>query len=229
MGGAAVFFHLRPAQAVLGDINGDLIETYRTVRDYPLKVLEKLRRIPVTAANYYRVRSQRPRSEVGRAARFLYLNRTAFGGIYRLNQQGEFNVPFGGRTPAALWEKDIVVRAAEALQGTQLLHGDFASLLRKAKSGDVAFCDPTYTVAHDNNGFVRYNERNFSWLDQVRLAKEAKSARDRGVTVLVSNAHHTTVRKLYAGERALLLRRASTVSRAVTGRREVTEYLFVLN
>jgi DNA adenine methylase len=229
LGGGAVFFHLRPKVALLGDINSELIEVYETVRDRPREVVARLRRHPVDSGTYYRLRATRPRSPMGRAVRFLYLNRTAFGGIYRLNKRGDFNVPFGGRSTAILWERNILHRAADALRGAGIMHCDFANLLRAATVGDVIFCDPTYTVAHDNNGFVRYNERNFSWLDQVRLAKEAMAARTRGATVLISNAHHNSVRQLYAQERVRLFHRPSTVSKAPVGRRSVTEYLFLLH
>jgi DNA adenine methylase len=229
LGGGAVFFHLRPTNAVLGDLNADLIETYLTIRTNTPQVLRSLRRWPATHESYYRIRSSRPKSSVGRAARFLYLNRNAFGGVYRLNEKGEFNVPFGGRGHSILWKTKLLSDAASALSTATLLNADFAQVMAKSGRGDVVFCDPTYTVAHDNNGFVRYNERNFSWLDQVRLASEAKLAAARGAMVFVSNAHHSSVRALYEGSAmAITLSRLSRVSRKLAGRGLVKEYLFVL-
>jgi DNA adenine methylase len=230
LGGGAVFFRLRPARAVLGDINHELITVYSAVRDFPDAVLGALRRLPVTTKDYYRIRESRPRTDTARAARFLYLNRTAFAGIYRLNRRGLFNVPYGGgdRTPAMLWETNILRSAAAALAGAELRESDFQSVIADARRGDVVYCDPTYTVAHDHNGFVRYNERNFSWLDQQRLASAARQAAGRGVTVLVSNAHHRAVKALYMGSEALTLERQSRVSADRTKRRHVKEYLFVL-
>jgi len=190
-----------------------------------------MRRLPVSRDAYDKTRESKPRTPLSRAIRFLYLNRTAFAGIYRLNRDGEFNVPYGGRqrTPSVLWERDMLKRAASVLKNDVTLRvSDFEKVLRKAGKGDVVYCDPTYTVAHDNNGFLRYNERIFSWEDQQRLATTAKAAAKRGATVVVSNAHHNSLRALYAGAETFTLRRPSCVSATLPGRRRVAEYLFIL-
>jgi DNA adenine methylase len=230
LGGGAVFFHLRPRRAVLSDVNGELIETYGIVRTCADRVLSVVQQMPVTKREYYRVRDSQPTSPVLRAARFLYLNRTAFGGIYRLNKKGQFNVPFGGgdRTPSPLWTEALLEQAARALAGVDLRVSDFEPILDEARFGDVVYCDPTYTVAHDCNGFVRYNERNFSWSDQQRLAEAASRAATRGAAVVVSNAHHEAVRALYSRCEGLTLQRKSLVSAKARARRGVMEYLFVL-
>jgi DNA adenine methylase len=122
----------------------------------------------------------------------------------------------------------LLAKASRALAGVTLLQGDFEPILDLAGKGDVAYCDPTYTVTHELNGFVRYNEKNFAWSDQERLASAARRAADRGAVVLVSNAHHQEVRTLYATANVLELMRKSLVSRDRTKRRAVSEYLFVL-
>lgn len=231
LGGGAVFFRLNPKRAVLRDVNDELVNAYRAIRDDPTAVLSGLRRLRVNKDTYAEVRDSRPRAKIPRAVRFLYLNRTAFAGIYRLNREGRFNVPYGGpkRTPAVLWERELLTRASRVLaNGVELSRGDFEPIVRKAKKGDVVYCDPTYTVAHDENGFVRYNERIFSWADQERLALAAFEAVKRGATVIVSNAHHWSVRTLYRAAKSLTWRRPSCVSALSKGRREVLEYLFVL-
>lgn len=230
LGGGAVFFHGLPQRAVLADINEDLISTYRTVRNDPARVIRGLRRKAVTEETYYRVREDEPTDAAARAARFLYLNRTAFGGIYRLNMAGKFNVPYGGghRTPEMLWKTEVLRLASAALRRAKLLVSDFEPVIRTAGAGDVVYCDPTYTVAHDNNGFVRYNERNFSWSDQERLASAAFKAADRGAMVVVSNAHHRSVRQLYQGASVETLTRMSTVTPRADLRRPVKELLIVI-
>jgi DNA adenine methylase len=227
LGGGAVFFHGLPRRAVLADINKDLIATYRTIRNDPARVIRVLRRRAVTEEMYYRVRDDEPKDAAGRAARFLYLNRTAFGGIYRLNMAGKFNVPYGGgdRTPEVLWKTEILRLASRALRRAKLIVSDFEPVIEAAGTGDVVYCDPTYTVAHDNNGFIRYNERNFSWSDQERLASAAFRAADRGAMVLVSNAHHRSVRELYRGASIETLARMSTVTPRSDLRRPVKELL----
>jgi DNA adenine methylase len=231
LGGGAVFFHLRPPKAILADVNEDLISTYRSVRRDTGAIIARLRRYRVTEENYYRIRERDPKDPIARAARFLYLNRTAFGGIYRLNLEGRFNVPYGGgeRTPAILWERGILEHAARALRNAQLKVSDFEPILNQARPGDVAYCDPTYTVAHDNNGFIRYNERNFSWSDQRRLAVVAGAATRRGATVIISNAHHASIRELYPGAQFITLTRISRITPRASLRRAVDELLITLN
>lgn len=229
LGGGAVFFCLQPKRAVLSDLNCDLIDTYSAVReDYP-QILHHLKRMEVSREFYNRIRASQPTGRFSRAARFLYLNRTAFAGIYRLNRQGQFNVPFGGgRTPEVLWAQGLLRAASRLLAPAELLANDFEPVLDLAGRGDVVYCDPAYTVAHENNGFVRYNEANFSWADQERLASAALRARRRGACVLVSNAYHRDVRMLYDNVHSKVLTRLSRISPDPTSRRVVREYLFVL-
>ena len=127
-------------------------------------------------------------------------------------------------------QRELLLRAASVLKnGVTLRISDFEKSMSKAGKGDVVYCDPTYSVAHDNNGFLRYNERIFSWSDQQRLARAAKAAAKRGATVLVSNAHHNSLRNLYADAHAMTLQRPSCVSATLQGRRRVAEYLFILD
>jgi DNA adenine methylase len=230
LGGGAVFFSLRPPRAVLADINSELIDTYRIVRSRPRQLMSRLKAMRVNRAVYEEVRAARPNKQFDRALRLLYLNRTAFSGLYRLTQRGIFNVPYGGgdRTPCLLWEKPILIQAAMALRKATLLAGDFESHVMLAGKGDVVYCDPTYTVAHDNNGFLRYNERVFAWKDQVRLEEVGRKAASRGATVIVTNAHHPSLKKLYSKWPSLVLSRHTSISPRACGRRRVLEYCFVL-
>lgn len=231
LGGGAIFFALHPQEATISDINEDLINTYIQVRDYPYEIMEELRKIPVTKENYYKIRNIEIKDPTKRAIRFLFLNRTAFGGIYRLNLDGKFNVPYGGgeRTPEPLWSRCLIENASEALKGVLIKASDFECIIEKAQKGDVVYCDPTYTVAHNNNGFIRYNERNFSWADQERLATAAFRACERGALVLVSNASCPSLKNLYAPFEPKVLIRKSLISRKSSARREINEYLFKLD
>lgn len=228
-GGAALFFSLRPRESFLSDVNADLINTYQQVRDRAPEIVRRLKRICVDRDTYYSIRAEDPFDGIDRAVRFLYLNRTAFGGIYRVNSQGRFNVPFGGgqRTPAILWERGLLTSAACALKGSELIVGDFAETLEGVRRGDLVYCDPTYTVSHSDNGFRRYNEANFRWKDQERLAEVCFDLRARGATVLVSNAAHESVRTVFRCDEIYAFSRNSTVSRRTEARRLVREELFV--
>jgi DNA adenine methylase len=199
LGGGAVFFGLEPPRAFLSDVNPDLINVYLQVRADPSQLVRWLKRLPVDDETYFRLRGATPMASIESAVRFLYLNRTAFGGMYRLNRRGEFNVPFGGgqRTPRLLWKRRLLQEASRALTGAVIEVADFEETLDRTGSGDLVYCDPTYTAAHNNNGFVRYNERIFSWADQMRLAEAARRASSRGAHVIVSNASHADIERLY--------------------------------
>jgi DNA adenine methylase len=229
LGGGALFFALRPKRSVLSDINPELINAYRQVKNWAPVLLTRLQELPVNRATYDRLRKEENGTKLDQATRFLYLNRTAFGGMYRLNQQGRFNVPFGGgeRTTAPLWQYDLLRMAARALRSAQLQTIDFEKALSAAGEGDFVYCDPTYTVAHNNNGFIRYNERNFSWDDQKRLAHSCRAAAGRGALIVVSNAFHSEVLRLFAPPIHTVVSRTSRLCPQVEHRRTVEEYLFV--
>jgi DNA adenine methylase len=150
--------------------------------------------------------------------------------MYRLNQAGKFNVPYGGgeREPSALWRTGILTEASAVLKNAELRAADFEVVLEEAGPGDVVYCDPTYTVTHDQNGFIRYNNRNFSWADQERLAKAASRASRRNATVIVSNAHHREIRRLFKTAAFETLARFSALCPDPSRRRTVLEYLITL-
>ena len=229
LGGAALFFALKPGHSVLSDINHDLINTYRQVKHHPSDLIRRLQTIPVNKRTYDSQRKHLPHRALDRAVRFLYLNRTAFGGMYRLNQTGKFNVPFGGgeRTPAPLWKSGLLRKASRALRSSKLEVCDFEVVINQAESGDLVYCDPTYTVAHNNNGFIRYNEKNFSWTDQNRLARCCHEAASRGATVIVSNAFHLDILRLFDPPRHFIVSRHSRLCPRVEYRSVTKEYVFV--
>jgi len=228
LGGGAMFFALAPKRAVLSDINGELINAYRVVARSASRVEKALRSLVVSSDEYYKIRSTVGGRAFDRAVRFIYLNRTAFGGIYRLNQFGEFNVPYGGRSLDVLWRDHLIANASRVLRDMKIETSDYAHIFDRAGRGDVIFADPTYTVAHDNNGFVRYNERNFSWRDQEQLAILARRAAARGVCVVITNAAHSAVRDLYPTAEIRTVARHSCVARSSESRRRVDEFVIAL-
>ena len=227
LGGGAIFFALCPKRAILSDINPDLMNTYIQVRDSVDDLIEGLSRLTINRRTYDRIRNTNPNNTVERAVRFIYLSKTAFNGMYRVNQQGLFNVPFAGQQHRKLFESQALRAASTRLQRRELRVGDFAESLAAARSGDLIYCDPPYTVLHNNNGFLRYNESLFSWSDQKRLAKLADDAARRGAWVIVSNARTDHVRTLYPDFDAITVYRSSCVSARADSRRRVSEFLFV--
>lgn len=226
LGGGAVFFKLKPARAVLADADSALINCYTQIRDSPDHVLKALGRLKNSEADYYRIRASRPRTAITRAARLIYLTNLSFNGIYRLNFLGEFNVPYGYRSHRRPVEPTLIRTASLLLRTARLRNDDFDVTLRTAGRGDVVYLDPPYTVAHSNNGFIRYNARLFSWRDQQRLALSARRARDRGAFVVITNADHESVRNLYPDFSEMRVERPSTIAAAIANRKVVTESIF---
>jgi DNA adenine methylase len=225
-GGGALFFALQPQVAVLSDLNPDLINCYRQVRDRPNEVIEHLGRLKNTREDYYSIREQIPADEVGKAARLIYLVRLSFNGIYRLNSAGKFNVPYGNRLMLQPCDPERILLISAALSRTELVCQDFEEAVRDASVGDVVYLDPPYTVAHGNNGFLQYNAKIFSWNDQERLYQLAKNLASRQCKVIVSNADHTSIRSLYEGFQVKTVARNSLIAASGSSRRQITECIF---
>ena len=163
VGAAAIFLGFTPKTAVLSDANTELINIYQQVKDDPEALLNELDGMPNSKEDYYRIRESRPRTDLKRAARLIYLVNLSFNGIFRVNASGHYNVPYGQNSKRAILDPSNLMKVHEALQGVRLRTGDFAITTKSAKSGDLVYCDPPYTVAHNKNGFIQYNKDIFSW------------------------------------------------------------------
>jgi DNA adenine methylase len=225
LGGGAVFFHLKPDRAVLSDTNSDLVNAYQCIKEHADAIERRLSELHVghCKALYYRIRAERPAGAIERAVRFLYLNRTCFNGIYRVNLKGEFNVPIGTKNLVA-YPKDFLREVAASLRRTCIRVADFEDTINMAGANDFVFVDPPYTVMHNNNNFLKYNADLFSWTDQLRLAAAVRRAARRGAAVMISNADHRTVRDLYSDFGAHhRVTRASVLAADFLHRRKTTE------
>lgn len=228
LGSGALFFALKPREAILSDLNADLVDTFAAIKQDWRRVVSALRRYQRlhSTAFYYRIRSSRPRSEAARAARFIYLNRTCWNGLYRVNIRGQFNVPMGTKD-SVLLDCDDFPRASALLKHASLISADFESVIARARRGDLIFADPPYVTAHSQNGFLKYNEKLFSWDDQVRLMECLRKAKNSGVQVLATNADTPSIRKLY--EKSFTVRAAtrSSIIAASSGRRGTVSELVI--
>jgi DNA adenine methylase len=200
---------------------------YRQVRDNPQGLIQLLGKYRNNERAYYKIRDSSPRTPLSRAVRLLYLTRLAFNGIYRVNLDGYFNVPYGKKSHLSTCDPDRLLKVSHALRAAVIRHQDFERATTKARSGAVIYFDPPYTVAHENNGFVKYNEKIFSWDDQVRLANHARVLAQRGCHVVISNADHASIRKLYVGFSVARVTRFSRIAASSDHRREISELIFV--
>jgi DNA adenine methylase len=204
LGGGAVFFDLMTTMAprsYLGDVNAELIATYTAVRDDVEGVISALHAHARehSEKNYYAVRAQRMRSGASVAARMIYLNRTCFNGLYRVNKAGRFNVPVGKYTNPTICDAENLRACSRVLRDAELVCADFASVLAVAKSGDLVYLDPPYVPASETGDFTKFTAAGFGPADQERLVGVARRLKETGVQVLLSNADLPAVRVLYAG------------------------------
>lgn len=214
LGGGAVFFTLQPCNAVLGDLNVELVDTYKAIQSDWCGVQERLERHQEAHSKdyYYLTRFFIPSDPLDKAARFIYLNRTCWNGLYRVNLSGVFNVPIGTKNTVVL-DTDDFETIAHLLGSARITAGDFEELINQAEDGDVVFADPPYTVRHKFNGFIKYNESLFSWHDQVRLRDSCLRAIGRGAKVFITNADHESIRLLYQDDFELMaIERYSSIS-----------------
>lgn len=229
LGGGAIFFHLAPKRALLADINKGLIDCYKTIRSdwrVVLKLLE-IHQKHHSPDYYYEVREMRPTGKIAKAAQFIYLNRTCWNGLYRVNLRGEFNVPIGTKTSVVL-DTDDFAETSRLLRRTRLKSQDFEKTLDECRAGDLVFVDPPYTVKHNFNGFIKYNEKLFSWPDQTRLRDCLFDVKERGAHIVLLNADHEQVTQLYRGfGEELKLERFSVLAGKSDFRRLSTESAFI--
>jgi len=211
LGGGALFFRVRPERAIIADINAELVNCYQRVKDDVKGVTRILRRYASQDSPefYYSVRkrSTTHMSATGRAARFIYLNKTAFNGIYRVNTRGHFNVPYGPSSSGPAFPSAEVLRAASVcLQAATIRAADFEALLEEAAEGDFVYLDPPYPPRSSTAYFAHYTPDRFCWPEQLRVAKVFRDLARRGCFVMLSNAAQKRVIELYRGFRVSRLK-----------------------
>lgn len=199
LGSGALFFSLPPGPAVIADANEELINFYRVLKRHPSTLCRAIQRLKATKSTYYELRAERPRSRLGKAARFYYLIRLSWNGLYRVNSNGYFNVPYSGRKPRVLLYKHVALAASRRLKGARLLVGDFEKTSAMAKAGDFVYFDPPYPKgACTGNGFSRYHWKFFTVEEHRRLANHAAHLADRGVQVLITEAARKEILQFYS-------------------------------
>ena len=209
LGGGAVFFHLRARfpqlHALLRDNNDELINTYTAVRDRPRELLRRLDRHHADfradrETHFYLVRSQHhlPAAHtVERAARMIFLNKTCFNGLWRVNSKGEFNVPIGSHHNPALYDEENIYAASRALEGVHLQTQDFRDTLAQTRRGDFVYIDPPYYPVSPTASFTSYTKDDFGEEQQRELAALYADAARRGVRLMLSNSDTEFIRHLY--------------------------------
>lgn len=201
VGGGAVFFHLLPKKAILIDSNEELMNFYLVVRDNLEELLIDLKKHVNTSEYYYSIRALDPRElpPVERASRFLYLNKTGYNGLWRVNSQGKHNVPFGRYKNPKIVDEPNLRLVSEALKSAELLSDDFSRVLDYTQPGMFVYLDPPYYPLSETANFTSYTADAFGAQDQKRLAGVFRELDKRGCLVMLSNSDTAFVRELYSG------------------------------
>jgi DNA adenine methylase len=199
LGGGAIFFHLLPQRAVLTDINPALVNVYECVRDRVEALIELLKEHERSHSleHYYQTRSHPPRSPLEQAARFIYLNKTCFNGLYRENSKGEFNVPMGKYKNPAVCQVEVLRSVSQTLSRVDLSIQSFDAVLTRATDQDFVYFDPPYHPISVTSSFTAYSRYAFGAADQERLRDVFVQLAQRGVKVMLSNSDCPLIRELY--------------------------------
>jgi len=205
VGAGAMFFWMRrsyPGLAcVIADSNDELMGAYRAIRDHVDDILAKLETHAMMHGpeHFYAVRARVPQAPIERAARFIYLNRTCYNGLYRVNRKGEFNVPIGRYDKPKIVDRENLLAVATALENTELRTGDFGDITADCEAGDLVYLDPPYDPLSETSHFTNYTRGGFRRPEQKRLAEAFEAMAMRGVSVILSNSDTDLIRTLYTG------------------------------
>ena len=227
MGSACLFFAINPPRAVLGDVNEDLMRTFSTVRSKPESVANALNKIRPGKESYYCLRKRNPGSlsDIAAAARFIFLNRYCFNGLYRTNLAGQFNVPFASKGTGQLPTLSQLIVCAEALQNAILHRGQFESTLKLVKKGDFVYLDPPFAV-EKRRVFREYNQKIFGADDLQQVALELDRMHEIGATFVLSYADCAEARKAFARWKVRRVRTRRNIAGFAIHRRHAFELIF---
>lgn len=229
LGSASVFLNLSPNNhSYLSDLNVDLINTFIQVKENLPQLIHYLKYYKNEKDEFLKIRNKNYNNPIERAAQFIYLNRTCFNGLYRVNSLGIFNVPFGyRRNNLDLIREEQLIKVSHCLKKANLVAQDFEVAFNKVEKFDLVFIDPPYTVMHNENGFIEYNQKIFSWEDQQRLSLCIKRIIDNGAYFILTNACHQSIYDLYKDIcNPIIIERKSLIGGKGANRGIVKEYLF---
>lgn len=231
IGGGALFFELQPENAYISDMNEELINLYTVVRDNVYELIDDLSKHEVSKEYFLEIRNiDRTKkyaelSDVERASRFIYLNRTCFNGMYRVNSQGQFNVPFGHYKNPRIIDENNLLNCSELLKKTEIKCADFSEILTKVKKGDFVYFDPPYVPLNETSSFTSYTKDGFDIDMQIKLRDVCDELDSMGVKFMLSNSDTKLVKELYANYEIKKVFASRAINANADGRGKITEVL----
>lgn len=232
IGGGAVFFDAQPKNALISDVNEELINCYKIVRDKPRDLIASLGKHLYESDYFYELRNldRDPEGyalldDVERASRLIYLNRTGFNGIYRVNRKGHFNVPFGRYVNPKIVNEPLLLAASEALQGVQIDCVPYEQALQSAKAGDLVYLDPPYLPVSKTASFTSYAKEDFGLEAQQKLAEYCHILNEKNVLFIASNAYLPPIKELYSSYQQKEIKARRAINSRADKRQPVSEIL----
>jgi len=233
VGGGALLFEVLPQNAIINDINFELINTYRVIKHYVDELIKDLKKHKNEKEYYYKLRALNPDdlSLVERASRFIFLNKTCFNGLYRENKKGQFNVPFGRyKNPKILDEENL--RAVSEYLNTaniKIYNTDYKNICKLAKEGDFIYFDPPYYPLTKTASFTKYSKYDFTERDQIELYKIFKELDKRGCYLMLSNSNTEFIKELYKGYEILEIEAIRAINSKGSKRKKAKIEILVKN
>lgn len=231
IGGGALFFYLQPDNAYISDMNEELINLYQVVRDNVDELITDLQKHDISKEYFMEIRNidrtdeYKNWSDVKKASRFIYLNRTCFNGMYRVNSKGEFNVPFGHYKNPRILDENNLINCSNLLQRTEIKHADFSEILKKVKKGDFVYFDPPYVPLSETSSFTSYTKDGFDMDMQFKLRDVCDELDTIGVKFLLSNSDTKLVNELYENYNIKKVFASRQINANADGRGKITEVL----
>ncbi len=231
IGGGALFFELQPDNAYISDMNEELINLYQVVRDNVDELIADLQKHDITKEYFIEIRNidrteeYKNWSDIQKASRFIYLNRTCFNGMYRVNSKGEFNVPFGHYKNPRILDENNLINCSNLLQRTEIKHADFSEILKKVEKGDFVYFDPPYVPLSETSSFTSYTKDGFDLDMQFKLRDVCDELDSMGVKFLLSNSDTKLVNELYENYNIKKVFASRQINANADGRGKITEVL----
>ncbi len=231
IGGGALFFELQPQNGYISDMNKELITLYTVVRDDVYELIDDLNKHKVSKEYFLKIRNldrtekYNSLSDVKIASRFIYLNRTCFNGMYRVNSQGQFNVPFGNYKNPRIVDAENLINCSKLLKNTEIYCADFSEILNKVQKGDFVYFDPPYVPLNETSSFTSYTKDGFDLDMQFKLRDVCDELDNKGVMFMLSNSDTKLVNELYSNYEIKKVFASRAINANPNGRGKITEVL----
>lgn len=228
VGGGAMFFDLLPEKSFLSDLNADLVVTYNVIKNNIEDIIQALKKHEYDKEYFLKIRAKNPINDIDIASRFIYLNRTCFNGMYRVNSKGQFNVPFGKYSNPLICDEQNLRRVSKSLKDVEIKHQDYKEILKETKNSDFIYFDPPYYPVNKTSSFTSYTSESFLEKEQTELRDTFVELHKRGCFVMLSNSDTQFINKIYSrikGVRITKVQAGRAINSNAFKRGKITEVL----